>query len=385
MRIGLFTDSFYPNVSGVATSVKNLHEGLNSLGHETYVIAGAMNLYQRDCVDRIIKVPSIYFPLWNTNMVNFTDSKSLEFLSSFHFDIIHTHTELTMGILANKLAQKYGIPHVHTAHTFYKYYYHYAMGNIFRLGEHTENWMVKHFCTHGVDELIVPSKEVENDLRTRHGLKRRFNIVKTGIDIEKFSDSKTLTKNEIRNKIGLSNDDFVLLYTGRLATEKNITDLLYGQVLLNSMYPNIKLVIVGSGNLNSSLKRMASKLDLKNSVVFTGEIPNKEMSNIYSMCDVFVMPSQSETQGLNVLEAVATGKPIVCHCSPVYEDVVCSGINGFYFNDVEDYVDSVIELYNNPDILQRFGQESLLMSGNFSKENYAKNIETVYKKVYTSN
>lgn len=377
MKIALFSDSYFPHESGVATSVKTLQDELIKKGHEVFVITAS------NCVNMgptTIKLPGVYLPLWNLSLANPFSRKSLEYLSTFKFDILHTNSELFMGMLANKLAKENNIPRVHTAHTFYKHYYHYAIKNFCNVALIVERLMVNGFCKN-VDRLIVPSTEFQEDLKNRFQVNTPTDIIKTGIDLSKFYKANEQDGNSIRKKYNIDENDFVLLYIGRLATEKNLKMLLEAQVALIQLIPNIKLLIVGTGNVERELKKYTKKLGIDNSVIFTGEIPQSEIQKYYQAGDIFVMPSYSETQGLTLIEAAASQKPIVCYNYSVYNDIVTPGENGFMFDSTNGYINQITYLYNHPEVLEEFKVNSLEKSENFSKEKFADAVEDVYKRI----
>lgn len=138
---------------------------------------------------------------------------------------------------------------------------------------------------------------------------------------------------------------------------------------------------MGTGNVERELKKYTKKLGIDNSVIFTGEIPQSEIQKYYQAGDIFVMPSYSETQGLTLIEAAASQKPIVCYNYSVYNDIVTPGENGFMFDSTNGYINQITYLYNHPEVLEEFRVNSLEKSENFSKEKFADAVEDVYKRI----
>jgi len=377
MKIALFSDSYFPYQSGVATSIRTLQNELIKKGHDVFVVTACDN---KNMDPTTITLPGIYAPFWNVSVLNPFSKKSLEYLYTFEFDIIHTHSEFLVGVLANQLAKANNIPRVHTAHTFYKHYYHYAAKNAFNIGMFVESLMVKGFCNN-VDRLIVPSTEFYDDLNGRFQITTPTDIIKTGIDLSRFYKANEQDRTDIRKKYNIDDNDFVLLYIGRLATEKNLKMLLDAQAVLTRFIPNIKLMMVGTGNIEKELKKHTKKLGIDNSVIFTGVVSQSEIQKYYQAGDIFVSASHSETQGLTLVEAAASQMPIVCYNYSVYDDVVTPGENGFMFDSADEYISQIMFLYNHPEILEEFKLNSLEKSEDFSKEKFADSVESVYMKI----
>ena len=184
------------------------------------------------------------------------------------------------------------------------------------------------------DFVIAPTGKVR-DLLQRYGVKTPVEVIPSGLELEQFAvQMDDMERNTLREKFGIGKEDVVLLYLGRLAQEKNIEELL----LLTDRYadPHIKLLLVGDGPYRSVLEEKAAKLRLGERVIFAGMVPPNEVVRYYSLGDIFVSASQSETQGLTYVEAMAAGLPLLCRDDPCLLEVVQNGKNGLtYINEDE--------------------------------------------------
>ena len=293
MNIGIFTDTYYPQVSGVATSIKTLREQLEKQGHTAYIFTTTdpnvdKSIYERN----IFRFSSIPF-------ISFTDRRiavrglfhAYQVAKELNLDIIHTQTEFSMGLIGKFVAKNLKIPCIHTYHTMYEDYLHYvAKGRL--LKPYHVKQMSKSFCYH-MSGIVAPSLRVKETLE-QYGIDEPIEIIPTGVDISKFSKS---TNENIREKYKINPEQPLLLTLSRLAFEKNIDKLLNAMPDILARVPETKLMICGDGPARESLVQQVSDMNLIDSVIFTGEINNDEVGGYYKAADVFVSTSVSESQG----------------------------------------------------------------------------------------
>lgn len=133
MRIGLFTDSYPPYINGVSTSVAMLKKALEKKGHIVYVVTVSNNAlkYEYDVENRIVRVPGIPIGIYDYRLSRIYPLPMINTMKSWNLDVIHSHTEFGIGILARLLAKQFDIPLVHTYHTLYEDYTHYITHGYF--------------------------------------------------------------------------------------------------------------------------------------------------------------------------------------------------------------------------------------------------------------
>ena len=387
MRIGLFSDQFYPQVSGVVTSIKMLYEGLEAMGHECYIFTA---IDEDNCKDnpeitskRIINFPGHYYPFKAASeyKFNFNHRKFVKEIAKYNLDIIHVNTEFNMSKIARVAGKKLHIPIVYTVHTAWIQY----ICTLFPVSDKFMHpfWVM---CmrnmftkpTYKAAEItILPTKKMLPDLKN-YGIKGNdFKIIPTGIELFRFSDFNGTKKelDELKEELGLK-DKFIFAYIGRTAKEKNIEFVIDSFSKINNKDDKARLLIVGGGPILEDLKKYANDRNISDKVIFTGLIPWEKIPYYYHLADVFVNASSSETQGLTYVEALASGVPVLVKNDPCIEDVVKDGFNGFKFDTEEECISKMEYCLTND--LSELKKNAKPSSKDFSKEKFAENIYNVY-------
>ncbi|HFR3528406.1 TPA: glycosyltransferase family 4 protein [Streptococcus suis] len=343
MRIGLFTDTYSPQVSGVATSIRTLKTELEKLGHTVFIFTTTdedVNRYEDWDIIRIPSVPFFAFKDRRVAYAGFTDA--LKIASRYKLDIIHTHTEFSLGILGKMIAKELDIPVVHTYHTQYEDYVHYiAKGRIIRPG--MVKYLVRAFLK-DLDGVICPSEIVE-DLLMSYNVPISKRVIPTGIDLAKF-DRAEIGKDEtdeLREQLGIVSDETMLLSLSRISHEKNIQAIVQAMPKILLENPKVKLVIVGGGPYTDDLQEMIAEFNLDEHVQLTGMIAPSDTALYYKAADFFISASTSETQGLTFLESLASGTPILAHSNPYLKNVVTDKMFGTLFIREQELADAVVE------------------------------------------
>ncbi|HFI0102529.1 TPA: glycosyltransferase family 4 protein [Streptococcus suis] len=343
MRIGLFTDTYFPQVSGVATSIRTLKTELEKLGHTVFIFTTTdedVNRYEDWDIIRIPSVPFFAFKDRRVAYAGFTDA--LKIASRYKLDIIHTHTEFSLGILGKMIAKELDIPVVHTYHTQYEDYVHYiAKGRIIRPG--MVKYLVRAFLK-DLDGVICPSEIVE-DLLMSYNVPISKRVIPTGIDLAKF-DRPEIGKDEtdeLREQLGIASNETMLLSLSRISHEKNIQAIVQAMPKILLENPKVKLVIVGGGPYTDDLQEMIAELNLDEHVQLTGMIAPSDTALYYKAADFFISASTSETQGLTFLESLASGTPILAHSNPYLKNVVTDKMFGTLFVREQELADAVVE------------------------------------------
>ena len=384
MRIGIFTEVYEPYVSGVVTSVDMLKKSLESLGHEVFVVTINMDKmkYEYDEKKHVLKVPGIESGIYDSFMVSsIYPIKCINRIKKWKLDVIHTHTEGSMGTFGRLLSKQFNIPLVHTYHTMYEdYVYLLTKGYFDKPVKKVLEYVTMFYCDKTVSELIVPTKKKYDLFKKKYQMEREVNIIPTGIDIERFDKTKYDKKEiiELRKKLGIKENDFVLLLVSRISEEqKNIKFLIDAQKSINKKYKNIKFLVVGDGPDLEYFKKISNGND---SIIFTGMIPQDIIAKYYQLGDVFVTSSKTETQGLTVIEAMAASLPIICIEDDSFKIAVINGYNGLFFNNKKEYIKNVYTLYNDKLKYINMSKQAFNSSKQFSVKYYGERILEVYKK-----
>ncbi|MCI9094526.1 MAG: glycosyltransferase [Coprobacillus sp.] len=384
MNIALFTDTYLPDINGVATSTSILKNELVKHGHQVLVVTTVLphdSLYI-DEDQYILRLPGLDLKkLYGYRASNIYSIKGMREVRDFNPDIIHIQTEFGVGIFGKIAGEILDIPVCYTYHTMWADYSHYiAPGNIKAVDQVAKKIIEKISKIYGetCSELIVPSQKTADALR-EYGILNSINVIGTGLQLEHFSKSNSQPKlmNEILEKYHLR-DKFVVTFLGRIAPEKSIDLLIEAMVDISKCNPNICLMIVGEGPQFEELKELVLQYHLENYVFFTGAKKKEEVPSYYHVSDIFVSASITETQGLTFIEAMASGVPVLARYDKNLEGVILDGRNGYFFDDKDDLVNKILELSSQD--LSLLANNAVEDAMQYSSENFYKKIMVVYQK-----
>ena len=387
MRIGMFTDSYPPFINGVSTSIETLKGALEEKGHTVYVVTVGQDssTYHYDEEKRILKVPGIPIGIYDYRVTSIYPVRIINQIKDWNLDVIHSHTESTIGLFARLMAKQYHIPLVHTYHTMYKDYTYYVSRNhkLFDLGcKKVVEYLSKFYCDNTADAFIVPTNKTYRVFREEYHYDKDIYVIPTGIDAKRFyRENVDLKKVEkLRKSYGFRKKDFVVLFVGRLAQEKNIDFLLRVMQRIKKHYSNIKLLIVGDGPDRERYEADSKMLDVENVVVFAGKVAWTDVPLYYHMANCFITASITETQGLTVIEALAADLPVTCIRDTAFEDMVEEGVNGYYFQTEEECAALLKDLAFSPTKLEELKKNGRKSIEKYSLEQFATSVEEVYQK-----
>ena len=383
MRIGLFTDTYFPQVSGVATSIRTLKTELEKQGHAVFIFTTTDKDVNRYEDWQIIRIPSVPFFAFKDRRFAYRGfTKALEIAKQYQLDIIHTQTEFSLGLLGIWIARELKIPVIHTYHTQYEDYVHYiAKGMLIRPS--MVKYLVRGFL-HDVDGVICPS-EIVRDLLSKYKVKVEKRVIPTGIELAKFERPEIKEENlaSLRSKLGIKEDEKMLLSLSRISYEKNIQAVLvaFAQVLKEE--DKVKLVVAGDGPYLDSLKEQVVQLQIQDQVIFTGMIAPSETALYYKSADFFISASTSETQGLTYLESLASGTPVIAHGNPYLDNLISDRMFGTLYYGEQDLAGAILEaLIATPDMDEQKLADKLY---EISAENFGKRVHEFYLDAIISN
>ena len=376
MRIGLFTDTYFPQVSGVATSIRTLKTELEKLGHTVFIFTTTDKDVNRYEDWQIIRIPSVPFFAFKDRRIAYRGfSTALEIARQYQLDIIHTQTEFSLGLLGVWIAKELRIPVVHTYHTQYEDYVRYiAKGMVIRPS--MVKYIVRGFMS-DLDGVICPS-EIVYDLLMKYKVKVEKRVIPTGIELAKFERPEITSENiaDLRGKLGISNQETMLLSLSRVSYEKNIQAVLAALPAVLEENPDVKLVVAGDGPYLSDLKAQAKRLNITDAVIFTGMIAPSETALYYKAADFFISASTSETQGLTYLESLASGTPIIAHGNPYLDNVINNKMFGTLYYEERDLAGAILEaVIATPDLDEKSLATKLY---EISAENFGRRVYEFY-------
>lgn len=343
MNIGIFTDTYFPQVSGVATSIKTLRDELIREGHHVYIFT-TTDPHADTKEDRsrgIYRFPSIPF-------VGFTERrlavagyiKVLRIARKLDLDIVHNQTEFFLGLMGKEVARELHIPCVHTYHTMYQDYLHYvANGKILKPSDVKK--AVRVYMKH-IDGIIAPSDRVLQTMAD-YGVDRPIRVIPTGVDLTKYQKpASSSDRNQLRKSLGYGPDTPLILSLSRLAYEKNIAEIIEAMPDIIAQCAEAQLLVVGDGPAKETLERQVREMNLGDHVQFIGQVDHDQVYRYYHIADVMVSASDSETQGLTYDEAVAADLPIVVMRSEYTDSLIDDPAIGFSFQKRADLVAGVL-------------------------------------------
>ena len=349
MNIGLFTDTYFPQVSGVATSIKTLRDELIAQGHHVYIFTSSDPRATDSPEDGIYRFPSVPFVSFKDRRIAFTGwLKVLRIARKLDLDIVHNQTEFSLGVMGKMVAKELGIPCIHTYHTMYQDYLHYiANGRVLKPKDVAR---LAHLYLKNMAGVIAPSERVLDTLESYH-VESPIRVIPTGVNLRVYRLRDTPEqKLSMRQKYGYDSDTPVLLSLSRLAFEKNIQELIASMPDVLAKEPTAQLLIVGDGPARQSLERQVREMNLRDHVTFAGQISNDEVPHYYQIADVFVSASDSESQGLTYDESLASDMPIVVRRSEYTDQLIDDPGIGMSFQKRADLVKGILHYIQNPPV-----------------------------------
>lgn len=379
MKILLTTDTYYPYISGVVISTHNLYKELKAMGHDVRILTLSEDGKEKIDGD-IYKLKSFDLKIYpGIRLKKPFNTEVGESIINWKPDIIHSQTEFSTMINAKYIASKLKIPHIHTYHTMYEDYLDYILsGKV--ITPKTMARLTK-LLLNTFNRVIAPTTKVEKVLRG-YGVKSPISVIPTGIDLSRFQ--KNITEEEkfqLRAKYNIDSTDSVLVFLGRVAYEKNINEIIEMFSRLDGEINNLKLLIVGNGPYLNNLKELTKAKNLEDKVIFTGVVNPDEVYKYYKISDAFVTASTSETQGLTYIEALSSGLPVICRYDTCIEGVVETGINGFVYENEEEFRTAVKALFSSEEYRHTIAQKAELAADKFSSRAFATKVEELYRSV----
>ncbi|MGJ9456756.1 glycosyltransferase family 4 protein [Oceanobacillus sp. CF4.6] len=339
MKIAIVTETFLPSTDGVVTRLTQAIKHFRSIGHDVLVIAPDLGVYEYEGAE-VVGIKPITLPFYRYRPFTLPSKKVKAILENFQPDIVHAANPILLAASAVQYANKLDYPLIATYHThipkYMDYYWVYkpAKPIVWNHIKKLHNTADLNLCT----SKAIKKELIEKDFHNLHVLQR-------GVDIHhrhpKYYD------NHMRNRLTNGDDSKkLLIFIGRLAIEKEIHKI---KPLLDAR-DDIALAIIGDGPLRNELENTFKGTN----TIFTGFLHGKELSHAYASADAFIFPSVTETLGLVILEAMASGLPVVAAKSgPTMEQVKDEKTGLLFENEnVSSMIDAVNKLDNNDLLLE---------------------------------
>jgi 1,2-diacylglycerol 3-alpha-glucosyltransferase len=367
MRIGMMADAYKPYVSGITSYIDLNKRALEEQGHEVYVFTFGDVKYKDD-EPRVIRSPGL--PLADTGFYLSLRYKTAAKKLLQTMDVVHVHHPFLSGRLALSYCRRKQIPIVFTNHTRYDLYAQARLPLMpVEVSQSLLQAYMPDFCN-AVDLVISPSEGMKKVLR-QYGVESHIEVVPNGANLRPFQTATPLP----RANFGFKDDDNLLIYSGRIAPEKNLEFLIRAFAGVARAIPNVYLLIVGGGQKEheQELKPLPGEFGIADRVRFTGLVPYAQLPSHLAMCNVFVTASVTEVHPYTVIEAMASGLPIMGIESPGVGDSVTDGVSGLLSaEDIASFTAKLTYLCLDRNLQKKLGAEAQKASEQFSIERTTK-------------
>lgn len=398
LRIAHFTDTFYPKIDGIVTFLDNSIGYFSKRGHSIVVFCPTYGKQKEKYFGKNVKI----FRLRSIPMHTYKEvkiaiarpKKILKELKNFRPDIIHIHSPGIVGLLGIIAARKLHVPLIGTYHTLISEQTDYiSLGNILGLNKLVSKlyvlfkkqkfrkkpkddsrlkrllWYISLRMYKKCNVIIAPSRSIADLLKSklRHSA---IHHVCCGINLKKFHPKKSY-----RNAKTPS-----FLYVGRLSFEKNIDVVIKAFKLIDEKGIGFSLKIVGDGPARKYLEGMAKRYGLESKIKFTGEVYGNALREMYRKNDVFVTASTMETLGMSILEALASGIPVIAAKKYAVPDIVKDETNGYLAEpySAESFSEAIMKIIKNKSRIPHFGRQGVKTAQKCELGKNMKKLEYIY-------
>jgi glycosyltransferase involved in cell wall biosynthesis len=374
MRIGMMTDVYKPHVSGITNYISLNKRYLEQAGHEIFIFTFG-DLDYADDETGVIRSPGL--ALVDTGFsLNFHYSRKAKALLQT-MDLVHVHHPFLSGRLALRYCRPLHIPILFTNHTRYDLY---AQAYLPLLPEEISATFLQTymppFCT-AVDMVVSPSAGMAEVLR-KLGVTCPIEVVPNGVELERYQK----VCDTCRDELGFDQNDILLVYSGRLGPEKNLDFLLRAFTGVAEAIDNVHLLIIGGGPEEEALIELAAQSSAAKRIHFTGMLAHDRLPQYLAMCNAFVTASVTEVHPLSVIEAMATGLPVLGIHSVGVGDTVEEGVTGFLARqDQAAFAAKLTRLCLDHDLRRKMGLAARKASEQYAIERATQIMLSHYKRL----
>ena len=365
MRIAIFTEAYLPRINGVVTHIKLLKEGLEARGHDVLIVTADGDAKEHYLENGVLHCPGIKL---TKKLSGFETSvpvsrKRLNFVRDFKPDIIHVETEFGMGLCGVSIAKMLKIPLVYTMHTMYdEYIYYIAPRPLVKTVKKLSHKYMRVFANRA-NAITGPSEKCSEYLSSA-GVKLPVNVIPNPVELDDFSPEHfdPEQKRAIREKFGIPQDAFVVVFVGRLGREKSIDLLIDYWNQSVKADENMYLFIIGGGPEEQVLRDQIAALGCGDRVIMSGRVEHPELPPYLLASDIYVTASLSDTNSISMLEGMAAGLPVLQRRDPINADQIKDGENGWSFDSPEEMAELLRKFRDMPEAEKQQLKESTRQS-----------------------
>lgn len=311
-------------------------------------------------------------PLKRENIKAYFQMKNL--LKQHQYDIIHCHTPVAAVItrLVSRPYRKKGLKVIYTAHGFH-----------FFKGAPRKNWLiyyrVEKFLSRFTDCLITINQEDYRWVLSNGFSAKSINFIKgVGVDLKEFVSQTEEKKKALRKQYHYNNDEFILLYAANLSYRKHQDLIIKAAARARNQVSNLKIILAGTGEREEEYRSMIKDFELENTVEMIGYV--REIPKYMGLVDGVVSTARQEGLPINIVEAMATGLPIIATDCRGNRDLVKDNVNGFIvgIDDIEGMTRAIIKLSKSEGLCRCFGEKSINLVEKYSLRSVQKEMAKIY-------
>ncbi|MCA1814568.1 MAG: glycosyltransferase [Halobacteriales archaeon] len=375
MKVAIFTDSWFPRVDGLTTSVQGIKAALERRGHEFHVFASGPRWERSADVTRYKGVPFWGYPDFHVALRPGRHDAA-RILRDEGFDLVHIQSPFMVGLWGLLGARKAGLPAITSYHTYIPDLVPYVVPPGFRTVSRRVVWRSTSWFLRRSDLVLAPSPSCAAELLAHCGELPPMQVHPNGVDTQRFHPRERSAAMRVRLS---PRGGPVVVSVGRLAREKDVPFLVDALALARQQVPGLHLAVGGKGPELGRIQERVRKRGLERAVSFLGFIPDADLASVYASADAFASASQFETQGMTAVEAMACGTPVAAVHARGLADYVLGGRTGTLWapNDVEEAAWAMVEAVNAPPAVRQAARRHAEV---FSLERSTDQLEHLYRR-----
>ena len=410
MKIVIATAVYYPQVNGVAVFSHNLALGLTKRGHDVMVICPSQNgknhieiidgvktAYLKSIQAKVyhdqihplperkkifgIKMPNLFYKHgFRVSVFPYPEIKDI--LNDFNPDVVHVQISDPIGLSVVYYARKHNIPVVTTEHNQPEVLT--GPMKLPRIIKKPVDAMLSSYFRNRQsksDFVTMPTSQAIDHLLSGHRIDVPVAAVSNGVDLSNFKPGKA--KESIYKEYKISSDKKILLYVGRVDPEKKVEAIIKAYMKARNKLPKTEMIIVGDGVDRIRLEQLVKRNGLDNDVKFLGRVMPPDLYELYKIGDVFVTASEIVTQGIVLIEAAATGLPLIAVDRGAVSEVCRDGENGYLCEpgNIDEMSSAMVKILSDDKMIKRFSEQSLKIANEHNFEKTLDSFINIYNHV----
>ena len=367
MTVAILVLLFPPKwVAGTEIATYNIAKHLAKRGHEVHVITSLDEGLPKESIEQSFYVHRIKIPQMRFLGIVVFWLKALPLLKRLKPDMVHGQSTTTgiVGFLAKKLLKKPYVVYERGSEVYLPWLFKTPISKL---------------VLRRADVVIALTEDMKTEMQKIYS--RDVAVIPNGIDLESYEDLPT--KEASRQRLALNNNDKIILFVGTLRPVKGLKYLIQAMNMVRQKDTKARLMLIGYGEERQSLEGLVKELDLGDRVTFVGKVPNEKVPEYMAASDIFVLPSLSEGFPVVILEAMASGLPIVATKVGGLPEIVKDGENGFLVKPrgPEELADKVLALLENEELRRGMIRNNRNKVQQYSWENTVGQLEAIYSHV----